>query len=72
MARWNSGVSFGVADHASEELLSGAANFGVYSFPPLRINGLGKKGHLLEELAVHVLAEEEIVAVFPGDSPSRP
>jgi DNA-binding transcriptional LysR family regulator len=55
-----------------EAILSGDADFGVYSFPPSRLTRRGKKDRVPEEIAMHALTEEEIVLVFPGDSPNRP
>ncbi len=57
-----------VWDAIEQSVLQGRADAGIYTYPPSR-----DKKHLVPPgLAIQPWIEEEIVLVFPGDSPRRP
>lgn len=59
-----------VWDDIERTVLRGDADFGVYSFPPSRTLGRGKKSCLPDGLAIHALTEEEIVRCSPAIAPT--
>ena len=61
-----------VWDDIEKSVLNKEADFGIYSFPPSRMAKHSRHRTPLDGLAMHALTEEEIVLVFPGDSPHKP